>query len=86
MDVSDVMSVRTTDFWIQSNVNVYVSYRYHWFLCMGTPHVVTGMSPVLGVVFAILPLIAVPSAIKTFNWITTLWKGTIGSRFLCSSV
>ena len=39
---------------------------------------VTGMSPVLGVVFAIFTLlIAVPSAIKTFNWITTLWRGNL---------
>ncbi|MBC6399854.1 MAG: cbb3-type cytochrome c oxidase subunit I [Ekhidna sp.] len=39
---------------------------------------VTGMNPFLGSVFTILTLvIAVPSAIKAFNYITTLWKGNI---------
>ena len=39
---------------------------------------ITGMNPFLGSVFTILTLvIAVPSAIKAFNYITTLWKGNI---------
>ncbi|WP_109832301.1 cytochrome c oxidase subunit I [Reichenbachiella versicolor] len=39
---------------------------------------VTGMSPFLGSIFMILTLIiAVPSAIKGFNYITTLWRGNI---------
>jgi cytochrome c oxidase subunit 1 len=39
---------------------------------------VTGMSPFLGSIFMILTLIiAVPSAIKAFNYITTLWRGNI---------
>ena len=39
---------------------------------------VTGLNPFLGSVFVLLTLlIAVPSAIKVFNWITTLWKGNI---------
>ncbi|MBX2922024.1 MAG: cbb3-type cytochrome c oxidase subunit I [Chitinophagaceae bacterium] len=39
---------------------------------------VTGMNPFLGSVFVLLTLlIAVPSAIKVFNWLTTLWKGNI---------
>ena len=39
---------------------------------------VTGMNPFLGSIFTILTLvIAVPSAIKAFNYITTLWKGNI---------
>ncbi|MGL1885662.1 MAG: cbb3-type cytochrome c oxidase subunit I [Reichenbachiella sp.] len=39
---------------------------------------VTGMSPFLGSIFTILTLIiAVPSAIKGFNYITTLWQGNI---------
>ncbi|PIB36495.1 cytochrome c oxidase subunit I [Reichenbachiella sp. 5M10] len=39
---------------------------------------VTGMSPFLGSIFMILTLvIAVPSAIKAFNYITTLWQGNI---------
>ncbi|MBS1947937.1 MAG: cbb3-type cytochrome c oxidase subunit I [Bacteroidetes bacterium] len=39
---------------------------------------VTGMNPFLGSVFTLLTLlIAVPSAIKVFNWLTTLWKGNL---------
>lgn len=39
---------------------------------------VTGLNPFLGGVFVLLTLlIAVPSAIKVFNWLTTLWKGNI---------
>ncbi len=39
---------------------------------------VTGMNPFLGSVFTILTLIiAVPSAVKIFNYVTTLWRGNI---------
>ena len=39
---------------------------------------VTGMNPFLGSIFMFLTLIiAVPSAVKAFNYITTLWKGNI---------
>jgi cytochrome c oxidase subunit I len=39
---------------------------------------VTGLNPFLGSVFVLLTLlIAVPSAIKVFNWLTTLWRGNI---------
>jgi len=39
---------------------------------------VTGMSPFLGSVFTFTTLlIAIPSAVKAFNYITTLWKGNL---------
>lgn len=39
---------------------------------------VTGMSPFLGSLFVFTTLlIAIPSAVKVFNYLTTLWKGTI---------
>jgi cytochrome c oxidase subunit 1 len=39
---------------------------------------VTGMNPFLGAFFVLLTLlIAIPSAIKVFNWITTLWRGNL---------
>ncbi len=39
---------------------------------------VTGMNPFAGSIFMLLTLIiAIPSAIKAFNYITTLWKGNI---------
>ncbi|MFB9864187.1 cytochrome c oxidase subunit I [Rufibacter immobilis] len=39
---------------------------------------VSGMNPFLGSVFMFLTLIiAVPSAVKVFNWIATIWRGNI---------
>lgn len=39
---------------------------------------VTGMSPFLGSIFVLLTLlIAIPSAIKVFNWLTTVYKGNL---------
>jgi cytochrome c oxidase subunit 1 len=39
---------------------------------------VSGLNPFLGSIFMFLTLIiAVPSAVKAFNYITTLWKGNI---------
>jgi cytochrome c oxidase subunit 1 len=46
---------------------------------------VTGLNPFLGAFFVLLTLlIAVPSAIKVFNWLTTIWKGNI--RFTPASL
>lgn len=39
---------------------------------------VSGMNPFMGSVFVLLTLlIAIPSAIKVFNWITTIWRGNV---------
>ncbi len=39
---------------------------------------VTGMNPFLGSIFMLLTLlIAIPSAVKIFNYVTTLWQGNI---------
>lgn len=48
------------------------------FIVWGHHMYVTGMNPFLGSVFTFTTLlIAIPSAIKVFNYITTLWKGNI---------
>ena len=48
----------------------FVVWAHHMFI--------SGMNPFLGSVFTILTLIiAVPSAIKAFNYIATLWRGNI---------
>jgi len=48
----------------------FLVWAHHMFL--------SGMNPFLGSVFMLLTLIiAVPSAVKSFNYLTTLWKGNI---------
>lgn len=48
------------------------------FIVWGHHMYVTGMNPFLGGVFVFTTLlIAIPSAVKVFNYITTLWKGNI---------
>ncbi|HQG38615.1 MAG TPA: cbb3-type cytochrome c oxidase subunit I, partial [Chitinophagales bacterium] len=48
----------------------FVVWAHHMFL--------SGMNPFLGSIFTLFTLlIAIPSAIKVFNWLTTLWKGNI---------
>ena len=48
----------------------FVVWAHHMFM--------TGMNPFLGSVFMILTLIiAVPSAVKVFNYLTTLWRGNL---------
>lgn len=48
------------------------------FIVWGHHMFVTGMDPFIGSVFTFTTLlIAIPSAIKAFNYITTLWRGNI---------
>lgn len=48
------------------------------FLVWGHHMFVSGMHPLLGTGFAVTTLlIAVPSAVKTFNWLATLWRGKL---------
>ncbi len=48
------------------------------FIVWGHHMFITGMNPFLGSVFVFTTLlIAIPSAVKVFNYITTLWRGNI---------
>ncbi len=48
------------------------------FIVWGHHMFITGMNPFLGSVFMILTLIiAVPSAVKAFNYLATLWRGNL---------
>jgi cytochrome c oxidase subunit 1 len=48
------------------------------FVVWGHHMFITGMNPFLGSVFVFTTLlVAIPSAVKVFNYITTLWKGNI---------
>lgn len=48
------------------------------FIVWGHHMFISGMNPLLGSVFTFTTLlIAIPSAVKAFNYITTLWKGNL---------
>lgn len=48
------------------------------FLVWGHHMFVTGMNPFLGSVFLFTTLlIAIPSAVKVFNWLATIWRGKL---------
>jgi cytochrome c oxidase subunit 1 len=48
------------------------------FVVWGHHMFITGMNPFLGAVFTFTTLlVAIPSAVKVFNYLTTLWKGNL---------
>ena len=78
--VSEIMSVnsRKPIFGYMAMVGSLFAICILAFLVWAHHMFVTGMNPFLGSVFVLLTLlIAIPSAIKVFNWLTTLWKGNI---------
>jgi cytochrome c oxidase subunit I len=78
--VSEVMSVnaRKPIFGYMAMVGSLFAIAILAFLVWAHHMFVTGMNPFLGSVFVLLTLlIAIPSAIKVFNWLTTIWKGNI---------
>ena len=46
---------------------------------------VSGMHPYFGFFFATRLIIAVPTAIKVYNWVLTLWRGDIRLPCRCCS-
>ncbi len=78
--VSEVMSVhaRKPIFGYRAMVLSIMAIVFISFLVWAHHMFVTGMNPKIGAVFVLFTLlIAVPSAIKVFNWITTLWRGNL---------
>jgi cytochrome c oxidase subunit 1 len=78
--VSEVMAVnsRKPIFGYMAMVGSLFAITILAFLVWAHHMFVTGLNPLLGSVFVLLTLlIAVPSAIKVFNWLTTLWRGNI---------
>ena len=50
------------------------------FLVWGHHMFVSGQSPLVGMIFSALTFaVAIPSAIKVFNWLATMYKGSITS-------
>ncbi|ANE53690.1 cytochrome C oxidase [Flavisolibacter tropicus] len=78
--VSEVMSVnaRKPIFGYMAMVGSLFAITILAFLVWAHHMFVSGMNPFLGAFFVLLTLlIAIPSAIKVFNWLTTLWRGNI---------
>jgi len=77
---SEVISVhaRKPIFGYKAMIGSMIGIAFLSFIVWAHHMFVTGMNPFLGTVFMLFTLvIAVPSAIKAFNYITTLWKGNI---------
>src|SRR6476659_8363070 len=78
--VSEIMSVnaRKPIFGYMAMVGSLFAIAILSFLVWAHHMFVTGLNPFLGSIFVLLTLlIAVPSAIKVFNWLTTLWRVNI---------
>src|SRR6476469_2979817 len=78
--VSEVMSVnaRKPIFGYMAMVGSIFAITILAFLVWAHHMFVTGLNPFLGAFFVLLTLlIAIPSAIKVFNWLTTLWRGNL---------
>jgi len=77
---SDILSVfsRKPVFGYHAMVYAMVSIAFLGWVVWGHHMFMSGMNPALGMAFMLSTMvIAVPSAIKTFNWLGTLWGGAI---------
>jgi cytochrome c oxidase subunit 1 len=78
--VSEVISVNTRKpiFGYKAMVGSMIAIAFLSFIVWGHHMFITGMDPFLGSVFTFTTLlIAIPSAVKVFNYLTTLWRGSI---------
>ena len=77
---SEIISVnsRKPIFGYKAMVGSMLAIGFLSFIVWGHHMFLTGMNPFLGSVFVFTTLlIAIPSAVKAFNYITTLWKGNL---------
>ena len=85
--VSEVISVnsRKPIFGYKAMVGALLGIAFLSFIVWGHHMFMTGMNPFLGSVFTFTTLlIAIPSAIKVFNYLATLWRGNIRFTPPCS--
>ena len=78
--VSDILAngSRKPVFGYHSMVYALISIAFLGWIVWGHHMFMSGMNPTLGMSFMISTmLIAVPSAIKVFNWMGTMWRGNI---------
>ena len=78
--ISEVIATQSRKpiFGYRAMVGSILSIGFLSFIVWGHHMFVTGMNPFLGSVFVFTTLlIAIPSAVKVFNYITTLWRGNI---------
>lgn len=78
--VSDVLSTfsRKPIFGYKAMVFAITGIAFLGFIVWGHHMFQSGMNPAIGTTFMLSTmLIAVPSAIKTFNWLGTMWRGTL---------
>ena len=78
--VSEVMAVnsRKPIFGYRAMIGSIIAIAFLSTIVWGHHMFITGMNPFLGSVFTFTTLlIAIPSAVKAFNWVTTLWKGNL---------
>jgi cytochrome c oxidase subunit 1 len=78
--VSDIIAngARKPIFGYHSMVFAIVGIAFLGWIVWGHHMFMSGMNPTLGTTFMVSTMaIAVPSAIKTFNWLGTLWRGNI---------
>ncbi len=78
--VSDILSngARKPIFGYHSMVFAMIGIAFLGWLVWGHHMFQSGMNPMLGTSFMVSTMaIAIPSAIKVFNWLATLWRGNI---------
>jgi cytochrome c oxidase subunit 1 len=78
--VSDIIAngSRKPVFGYKSMVYAIIAIGFLGWIVWGHHMFQSGMNPLLGTTFMVSTLfIAVPSAIKTFNWLGTMWRGSV---------